>query len=267
MHLQHLSVCAAVVEQEAGLCAARDTIPAVNGSFSAQFPLILTLGFGFILGMKHALDADHLVAMSTILSRQASLWRSSIVGAYWGLGHTASLLVASLVVVGFRQSISEQTAVGLELVVALMLVLLGLDLLRRIRRGDLTIHSHEHDGHVHLHAHLGRHRESVGHHHVRIGSRSFFIGIVHGLAGSAALTLFMLSTLRSLWTALAYVVVFGAGTMVGMLLMSLLIGLPVSLAVRRGAHVAVPVQVLAGIGSVAFGLWYTYRVASANGMF
>jgi len=232
----------------------------------SQLPLIATLGFGFVLGMKHALDADHLVAISTILSRQASLWRSSIVGAYWGLGHTASLLVASLAVMGFRQAIPERTTLGLELAVAVMLVLLGLDLLRRIRRGDLTIHSHEHDGHVHLHAHVG-HGAAAGHHHAHLGGRSFVIGLVHGLAGSAALTLFMLSTLRSLWTALGYVLVFGAGTMFGMLLMSLIIGLPFAVAVRRGARVALPVQVIAGVGSVAFGLWYSYRAAFAAGIF
>jgi len=239
----------------------------VDGSFPSQFPVIITLGFGFVLGMKHPLDADHLVAISTILSRQASLWRSSVIGAYWGLGHTASLLAASLAVVGFRQAIPERTAVGLELIVAIMLVLLGLDLLRRIRRGDLTIHSHEHDGHVHLHAHLGRHREGADHHHPHFRGRSFIVGLVHGLAGSAALTLFMLSTLASLWTVLAYVLVFGAGTIFGMLLMSLIIGLPVTLAIRRGVHVALPVQVLAGVGSIALGLWYTYRVAFAGGIF
>lgn len=227
----------------------------------------MTLGFGFVLGMKHALDADHLVAISTIVSRQASLWRSSIVGAYWGLGHTASLLVASLAVVGFRQAIPARTARGLEFLVAVMLVLLGVDLLRRIRRGELTIHSHEHDGHAHLHAHLGRHQNGAGHHHHHLGSRSFVVGVVHGLAGSAALTLFMLSTLASLWTALAYVLVFGAGTIFGMLLMSLIVGLPFAMAVRRGAHVALPVQVVAGVGSVGFGLWYTYRVAFASGIF
>lgn len=238
-------------------------VPALQKA-AAEAPLLVTLGLGFLLGLKHALDADHLVAISTIVSRHKSFWRSSIVGAYWGLGHTLSLLVASLFVFGFRRTLSERAAQGLEVLVGVMLVILGVDLLRRISKGELSVHTHEHDGHAHLHAHTAV-PAPVAHHHV--GKRPFVVGMIHGLAGSAALSMVVLSTLRSPWAGLIYVLVFGGGTIVGMLVMSAIVGLPFALAARTATKLATRVQIAAALGSIGFGLWYSYRILFVEGLF
>ncbi|MEO6323201.1 MAG: sulfite exporter TauE/SafE family protein [Thermoanaerobaculia bacterium] len=228
-----------------------------------QAPFLVTLGLGFLLGLRHALDADHLVAVSTIVGRHKSLWRSSVIGAYWGLGHTVSLLLASVVVIGLRRTIPQRAAQGLEVLAGLMLVVLGLDLLRRAAKGELSVHTHEHDGHVHLHAHTGRVPEKAHHH---IGKRPFIVGMVHGLAGSAALTIVVLSTIQSPWAGLFYVLVFGLGTIVGMLVMSAAVGLPFALAARKASRLAGRVQVLAALSSIGFGLWYAYRILFVEGL-
>lgn len=229
-------------------------------------PLFVTLGLGFLLGVKHALEADHLVAVTAIVGRHRSLWRSSIVGAYWGLGHTASLLLASLGVLALKRTIPPRVALGLELGVGVMLVLLGADLLRRISGGGLRLHSHEHDGHSHLHVHAEGPVEPAAHHHA-IGRRPFLIGLVHGLAGSAALTLFVLTTLPSLWAGLFYVAVFGAGTVAGMLVMSAVVGLPFALAARTASGLSARIQGLAAVGSIGFGVWYSWSVLARGGLF
>jgi hypothetical protein len=234
-------------------------------SLAPQAPPLATLGLGLVLGLKHALDADHLVAVATIVGRNKSLWRSSIVGAWWGLGHTTSLLAASAVVFLLRRTIPERAALSLELGVGLMLVLLGGDLLRKLIAGELRLHAHAHahdgDPHTHLHAHEGAAAASHAAHHG--GKKPFLVGLVHGLAGSAALTLVVLSTITSPWPGLFYVLVFGAGTILGMLVMSTLVGLPFALAARTASGLSVRVQALAAVGSIGFGVWYAWGAARA----
>jgi sulfite exporter TauE/SafE len=229
--------------------------------------LTATLALGFGLGLKHALDADHVVALSTIVGRERSIWKSALVGVVWGLGHTTSLFLAAVAVVALRLAISPLLGSSMELCVGLMLMFLGADLLRRVRRGDLRIHSHvhEHDGteHVHLHVHPDAHAKSHHWHHAP-GVRPFFVGIVHGLAGSAALMLFVLGTISSPWAALLYVIIFGAGTIAGMLIVSTLLSLPFALASRLPGVVH-RIQLAAGIGSFAFGVFYTWQVAFGSG--
>ena len=104
---------------------------------------LAVLGFGFVLGLRHALDVDHLAAVSTIVSQRRNLWRSSLVGALWGIGHTAALLAAAVVVIGLHAEIPPRLAWGLELGVAVMLVGLGLNLLRTLWAGG-TLHHHVH---------------------------------------------------------------------------------------------------------------------------
>jgi sulfite exporter TauE/SafE len=233
-------------------------------------PLIGTLGLGFALGLKHALDADHLVAVSTIVSRERSIWKSAWVGAIWGMGHTASLFVAAVAVIVLRVSISPTVAMSLEFCVGLMLMILGADLLRRVRRGDLAVHSHSHvhEGtgpHVHLHVHAPV-PAGDSHAHHGVGRRPFVVGLIHGMAGSAALMLFVLSTIDSPWAALLYVAIFGAGTIGGMLLMSGLIGLPFVLAAHRLSTMVGRIQVVVGLGSLLFGAAYTWQVAVNDGL-
>lgn len=228
-----------------------------------------TLALGFLLGVRHSLDGDHLVAISTIVGRERSIWRSSVVGAVWGIGHTTSLFLAALAIVFLKVSFSPRAALSLELGVGLMLVLLGVDLLRRLARGELRLHSHAHQHggreHVHLHAHGSPFPPpTAAHHHV--GKRPFFVGLVHGLAGSAALMLFVLTTISSPWIALVYVAVFGVGTIGGMLIMSSLIGLPFAVAARFAPRVFGAIQLATGVGSVAFGVLYAWRVGWVGGL-
>jgi len=230
--------------------------------------LLGTLALGFVLGLKHALDADHLVAVSTIVGREKSVWKSSLVGAVWGMGHTASLFVAAIAVILLRLTISARTAATLEFAVALMLIGLGIDLVRRVVRGEIAIHSHAHGaaGHSHVHVHgIGPSRAEEEHH--GIGKRPFFIGLVHGLAGSAALMLFVLTTITSPWLGILYVLVFGGGTIGGMLVMSTILGLPFALANRVFEGVVGKIQFAAGLGSLGFGIFYAWRVAASAGLF
>jgi high-affinity nickel-transport protein len=236
------------------------------------------LGLGFVLGLKHATEADHLVAVSTIVSEHRSVWRSAAVGALWGLGHTASLFAAGAVLIALRVRIPEGVASALELAVALMIVLLGTRILYLVLRGrrDVHVHAHTHGGRTHTHLHFhGRsdaHRAPDAHavshawHKGLWGWRPFAVGAVHGLAGSAALTLFVLGgeVMRggSRLVGFAYLLVFGLGSVGGMLLMSTLIGLPFVLTAQRFRRVDTPVRLLAGAASILFGLYYAWQTAS-----
>ena len=237
---------------------------------------LLTLGF--VLGLKHATEADHLVAVTTVVSEHRSVWRAVAVGGLWGLGHTAALLAAGAVLILLRVRIPAGVASALELGVALMIVLLGSRILYLVlrRRRDVHVHAHAHDGgrtHTHLHfpdradAHAAAEPHAASHarHRGLWGWRPFAVGVVHGLAGSAALTLFVLGEVvmrgGSKLLGFAYLLVFGAGSVGGMLLMSALIGLPFALTAGRFRRVDTPVQVLAGLASVAFGLYYAWETA------
>lgn len=235
----------------------------MNGS------VIGTLALGFALGLKHALDADHIVAVSTIVGRHRSIWKSSLVGAVWGMGHTASLFAAAVAVIVLRITISPTVALSMEFCVGLMLMVLGADLLRRVVRGEIAIHSHPHqhgeDEHVHPHVHASSLAASGDGHHA-VGSRPFFVGLVHGFAGSAALMLFVLSTISDPWIGLLYVLIFGVGTIGGMLMMSAVIGLPFALASRLLSDLVGRIQFAVGLGSFAFGVFYTWQVAVSDGL-
>jgi sulfite exporter TauE/SafE len=236
------------------------------------------LGFGFVLGLKHATEADHLVAVSTIVSEHRSIWRSAAVGALWGLGHTASLFVAGAILLALRAPVPEGVARALELLVALMIVLLGTRILYLVLLGRRDVHTHEHthggQTHTHLHfhgrgdAHPAATAHTVSHawHRGLWGWRPVAVGAVHGLAGSAALTLFVLGeeVLRggSKLVGFAYLLVFGVGSIGGMLLMSTIIGLPFILTARRFRSVDTPVRLLAGTASVLFGLYYAWQTTA-----
>ncbi|MBI1807902.1 MAG: sulfite exporter TauE/SafE family protein [Ignavibacteria bacterium] len=232
------------------------------------------LGLGFILGLKHALDADHLVAVSTIVSERKGFWSSSLVGAFWGLGHTASLLVVGLIVIAFNVQIPEKIAQGMEFTVALMLIVLGTNVLRKLRRGaTMHFHIHKHQHHIHMHPHLHEsvdlHRHGdrvVHHHHVKIGKKPFLVGMVHGMAGSAALMLLVLATISSRPLALLYIAIFGIGSVGGMFLMSMLIGLPFSFTSNHERLNNI-VRMSAGIISLCFGLFYAWQVGIVDRLF
>jgi len=197
--------------------------------------LLAVLGIGFLLGLKHATDPDHIVAVTTFIGKEKRLARGCAIGLFWGLGHTLALSIVGLAVVGLKIPMSKWLAERLELGVAAMLIILGARLIA-------TVHTKWHE-----------------HHHdfewTRLGLRPLLVGIVHGTAGSAALTLLVLSTISSTMHALLYILIFGIGSMVGMVLISLLLAVPLSLARERIAGAMRPIQVGTGVFSCLFGLY------------
>ena len=220
--------------------------------------LVTALGLGLTLGLRHALDADHVAAVSTLVSRERGLVRACLLGAFWGAGHTVALLGAGIAVIGFKLTITPELEAAFERTVGLVLLLLGGHVLLRAL-GGLLAHGREHthdDGVTHRHAQLPLGSPGAAHVHlVRLGGRPFLVGLLHGLAGSAALTLLVLGTIPSPIGALVYLLVFGVGSTAGMLLLSGLVGLPVALAAPGAQRLQGAIQVVAGVGSAALGIW------------
>ena len=198
--------------------------------------LFAAFGFGLLLGIQHALDPDHLIAVSTIVSEQKNFKWASLIGAFWGLGHTATLFLVGVIVIGLRVTISPELAAGLEMLVALMLVILGANVLRQCF-GAESVHLHTNsqspETHTHFHVHDSPKHGHSHNHPFQAMRRPFFVGMVHGLAGSAALMLLVLSTIQSPLGGLLYIVIFGLGSVGGMLLLSGMISLPFILTAQR----------------------------------
>lgn len=245
------------------------TIFAAPATQAGSLPIASVLAFGFGLGFKHAIEADHLAAVSTIVTERKSLLSSSLVGGLWGVGHTISLLIVGVAVILLQVQIGERTALALEFVVALMLVGLGVNAITKFvgDRGSRLRRYDDDDSR----AQLKLHRESfeVDPHSRRfgLGKRTLLIGMVHGLAGSAALMLLVLSTISAPLVALGYIVIFGVGSIGGMMLMSTLVGLPVHLTALRFAGVDVFMRGLAGLFSLGFGLFMVYEIGFVNNLF
>lgn len=219
--------------------------------------LTAVLGLGFLLGVRHAMDADHVAAVSTLVSQHRSLARSCLLGTFWGAGHTMALLAAGVAVIAFKLTISPTVAEGLEMAVAFVLILLGgRVLLRSLGAWRLHRHDHSHDGrsHSHPHLHVGA-EDSTGHVHLlHVGGRPFLVGLLHGMAGSGALMLLVLSAIPSPVERLLYILVFGVGSTGGMLLLSGLIGIPFVVAAGRSQTAHVTIQGLTGAASLTLGL-------------
>ena len=240
------------------------------------------LGLGLVFGLKHATEVDHVVAVSAIVSEHRNVWRSALVGGLWGVGHTASLVLVGVLVLVFRVAIPQRVANWLEFGVALMIIGLGVLAVTRVlrRRSDVHLHQHSHDGQRHVHVHFHEHgtEHEVGaapqqtshssHSHAisRPGFKPLLVGAMHGLAGSAALTLLVLTQIQAVWLGLLYLALFGVGSTFGMLLMSGLIGLPFALSGRRLTRINYGLQTAAGGLSIAFGFWYAYETAITNGL-
>jgi ABC-type nickel/cobalt efflux system permease component RcnA len=229
--------------------------------------MFAVLGIGLVFGLKHATEVDHVVAVSTIASQQRNVLRSALVGALWGAGHTASLLLVGVVVLSLRIAIPKSVSNWFEFAVALMIIGLGTAALWGAlrKRGDVHVHEHTHEGvsHVHIHFHESetRHKAERKHSHAVsvVGIKPVLIGMMHGLAGSGALTLLVLTQLDSVWVGFLYLGIFGFGSIVGMLLMSGLIGLPFALTSRSLSSLHHRMQMTAAVVSIAFGLWYAYQ--------
>ncbi len=229
------------------------------------------LGLGFFLGLKHATEADHLAAVGTIVSERKSLWSSALVGGLWGLGHTISLLLAGIFVLLLNFEISEKTERVLEFCVGIMLLFLGLNVFRKIMKGGkIHFHTHDHGDHKHTHPHLhelNKVDDTGTHHGFKFSPRAILIGMVHGLAGSAALMLLVVPTIHSRSLGLLYIVIFGIGSIGGMMLMSFLVGLPFHLTAARFNRFNNILQGLAGLVSIIIGLTIIYEKGITEGLF
>jgi len=219
--------------------------------------LIAALGLGFLLGLRHAMEADHVAAMSTFVSGERTLLRSCLRGTFWGVGHTTALLGAGVAVIAFKVRISPEFERIVETCIALVLILLGGHVLLRAL-GSLSLHTHEHvhDGvrHRHPHVHLGPHG-AHDHVHLFTGARKpLLLGLLHGLGGGGALVLVVLTTLPSPAAAFLYLLVFGLGSTAGMLLLSGLMGLPFKLLAGSSERAATGLRVVVGVISIGIGL-------------
>lgn len=227
------------------------------------------LGLGLVIGLRHAIEADHLAAVSTIVSERRNVFSSMLVGGLWGIGHTISLLIAGIAVIAMKFQIGKYEK-ALEFCVALMLIGLGANVLvKLLRGGNLHFHEHEHGSHQHVHPHLhDGHPEPQPHTHhgLKLGFRPLIIGMVHGLAGSAALMLAVLATITSTTLAFAYIIIFGLGSIGGMMLMSLLLGLPLHFTAVSFHRTNLVVRALAGVFSLGFGLFMAYEIGYVEGL-
>jgi hypothetical protein len=223
------------------------------------------LGLGLVLGLRHALDTDHLAAVSTVLAQRPSLRASGLIGLSWGLGHTVVLLLVGAMVLVLQVQIPEPFALAAEFGVGAMLVLLGGMLGMRLVRERWHLHTHDHDGeqHVHLHSHALAENHRHGH-WWRDSVRPFCIGMAHGLAGSAALLLIVLSSVQSVSEGLTYIAVFGLGSIMGMMLVGITVSLPVLWSLSLGRPIFLAVQGLASLGSVAVGLMMMFHIAMGS---
>jgi high-affinity nickel-transport protein len=244
-------------------------------------PVLSAMALGVVLGVQHATDPDHLVAVATIVTRQRRFLEGARVGMLWGIGHGATLTAAGSLVIGSGVTVGPVIRTGLELLVAVMLVALGLWRLRDVTRGVETVapdhltarhrhgdvealHSHPHahgdDAHWHPHLHPSRRLLAVfARDRRRLVPRAIAVGAVHGMAGSAAIGLVVVTTLETAWSAAVYLLVFGLGTIAGMTACTAAMAYPVSVAMRftRAQRL---LAAGASLGSIAFGLVYAWRV-------
>ncbi|MCW5798506.1 MAG: Nickel transporter UreH [Nitrospira sp.] len=219
------------------------------------------LSLGFVLGLRHALDADHLAALSTVLAERPTVQASTAIGFFWGLGHTLMLLCVGTLLLALNLTIPESMANLFEFAVGVMLVALGLSLARRMYREQWHVHTHEHGGQAHVHLHSHRVQTDHTHGHWYQGSlRPLLIGMAHGLAGSAALMLVVLSTVTGIGQGIGYIVVFGIGSILGMVGVGAALSLPVVYSVTVGPRTYWMVQGLACFASIGLGVLMMVRI-------
>ena len=261
------------------------------------------LAIGFFLGIRHATDPDHVIAVSTIVSRERSITKAGLIGILWGCGHTLTIAIVGAAIILFGFVIPPRVGLTMEFFVGLMLILLGVLNLSgvmtwlsekfspshpRVTGAHAHLHQHEAGMHFHWHSH-----SAVNEHHgdslaaprwlapseakrpsgsfSRLGLfhvlRPLFVGIVHGLAGSAAVALLVLSTIREPRWAVFYLVIFGVGTIVGMMLITAALALPFSFAGYRFARLNRALVLSSGLLSLCFGLFVCYQIGFVDGLF
>ncbi len=225
---------------------------------------ISALFFGFLLGIKHALDADHIVAITTIVSRSNSFLRSALVGLSWGIGHTLTLFVAGFAVLVLKLTIPDRLALSMEFVVGVALVLMGIPLIKRLVVLRTHAHLHQHEDKSYLDSHS--HDDISSHHHKHI-KRPLLMGMVHGLAGSGVLIPLVMGTMPSVAQGLFFLLLFGIGSIFGMIIFSGLIGLPFRFTAKFSMDFSLWVQGVAGAISVILGLFIMWQTVFVGGLF
>jgi len=222
---------------------------------------LTVLSLGLVLGLQHATDADHVVAVTTVVARERRVAAAARIGVLWGLGHSATVLVVGGGMVVSGVVISERSAQALELCVAVMLVILGVTGVRRALAARRA-HQDGHHAHDHGHTHASEARDG------RSWLRPVAVGVVHGLAGSAAIALAVLATITERVTAVGYLATFSVGTVLGMSLITALISTPIAVASRRfDVRWLARIGVIAGLASIGFGLWMGYEIGVVDGLF
>ena len=211
--------------------------------------LFSILGLGFLLGMRHATDSDHVIAVTTIVSQERNVFNAALIGIFWGIGHSITLLIVGGTIFVFGVVIPERVGMSLEFCVAIMLVLLGLLNLGSFRRR--LNYSHEH---LRVHGFYLRLRPAI-------------VGVVHGLAGSAAVALLVLPMIRNPYWATFYLLVFGAGTIAGMMLITTIIATPISYWGKRFQLFNRYIGTVTGALSVGFGLFLVHQIGFSDGLF
>jgi High-affinity nickel-transport protein len=225
--------------------------------------LITSTGLGSLLGVRHALEPDHLAAVSTLVAQERDAYKAAWLGACWGAGHTLTLVIVGAALVVLRAQMPAAVANVFELAVALMLVGLGVRAISVAARQGPTGPAHvHHHGHV-VHVHRGAQA------HIHIGAwtlarRPLLVGAVHGLAGSGALTALVLTTLPTTAARLTYIVVFGLGSTIGMAALSSVLGWPLA---RAGRHRSLARGVSATVGCVSIGLGLAWGYPLVAGLF
>ena len=241
----------------------------------AELGLLAALGLGLVLGLRHSLDPDHVVAVSTIVSQYRNPLRSFWVGVSWGLGHTTTLFLIGIVIIALRLAIPERLALLLEFSVGIMLVGLGLQVVYGFRKKGVHqhLHGHEEDAHQHFHSHV-QVQDHAGEHHQTHGigkpflrKKSYFVGTVHGVAGSAALTLLVLASIESSLVGLAYILLFGLGSIVSMGVMTIVISFPFVFSANRLPNLSRVIQFVVGTLSILFGFFLMFEIGFKDGLF
>lgn len=220
--------------------------------------MISVLLLGIFIGMKHALESDHVAAVASLATRATSTREMVGLGVAWGCGHTVILLAIGAAVLAFDAVVPEQVAGGLELAVGVMLVVLGGDVIRRLIRDRVHIYAHRHGEitHIHAHAHAEGLQGTSGHDHGHpaLAWRALLVGAVHGMAGSAALLLLTAQAIHSFWMGVLYIFLFGVGSVAGMAALSAAISLPLRLTARRLGWAYRGLTAIVGIFTIALGI-------------
>jgi high-affinity nickel-transport protein len=236
--------------------------------------VLLVAGLGLVLGMRHSTDPDHVVAVSTIVSRQRSIRHAALIGSVWGLGHTLTIFVVGSMIIIFGVAIPPRLGLSMEFSVALMLILLGVLNLTGVMQKITSRLTSRRTGTRWIAEQVCKQTRtealpdrSVGRFGPYQCMRPLVVGIVHGLAGSAAVALLVLSTIHNPVWATMYLLIFGAGTMAGMMCMTTVMAIPLAYAGSRFMRFSQYLGIASGLVSVCFGVFLVYQLGFLGGLF